>query len=83
MTKTHDDPYTVTIAKAMATAPVPVREIARRAGISHAYLHRMAQGEVRCTERVGAAVAKALAAIAAEAATAARMAKRAHKGRAH
>lgn len=81
MTKLHDDPYTVAVAKAMAAAPVPVREIARRAGVSNAYLARMALGERRCTARVGAGVAKALESIAAEAATAVRILARASKPR--
>ena len=79
MTKTPAELLTLAVAKAMAAAPVPVRDIARRAGVSHAFLHRIAQGQVRCSERVGARVAKALEAIAAEAEAAARILRRSHE----
>ncbi len=77
---TKDDRVTAAVARAVVAAPVTLRELARRAGISHALLHRIAHRRVRATERVAAAVVKALEAIAAEASAAARDVSRSTRG---
>jgi predicted transcriptional regulator len=75
MTKTHADALTVAVGKTIAAAPVTLRELARRAGVSHALLHRIVHGMVRCTPRVADAVVKALEGIAAVAQSGARTVK--------
>lgn len=78
MTTTRTDALTLAVAKAIAGAPVTLRALARRAGVSSAFLHRLAHRTARCTPRVAAAVAKALEGIAEEAGTEARRVRRAH-----
>jgi len=77
MTTTHSDPLTLAVAKAIAGAPVTLRELARRAGISAAFLHRIAHRTAGCTPRVADAVAKALEGIAQDADAEARRVRRA------
>lgn len=78
MTTTHTDPLTLAVAKAIAGAPVTLRALARRAGISSTFLHRIAHRTAPCTPRVAAAVAKALEGIAEDAGTEARRVRKAH-----
>lgn len=59
---------TRTVQQALANAPVSLRELARRTGISHVQLARVVSGERNATESVAKAVADALDAIATEAA---------------
>jgi transcriptional regulator with XRE-family HTH domain len=56
------------VQQALANAPVSLRELARRTGISHVQLARVVAGERNATEAVATAVAGALDAIATEAA---------------
>jgi len=62
-----DERYVTALRRALEEAPVSRRELARRAGLSHATLNRIASGETETT-RGGAPldVAKALDAIARE-----------------
>ncbi len=59
---------TRTVQQALASAPVSLRELARRTGISHVQLARIVSGERNATEAVAEAVADALDAIATAAA---------------
>lgn len=58
---------TRTVQQALANAPVSLRELARRTGISHVQLARVVSGERNATAAVAEAVADALEAIAGEA----------------
>jgi transcriptional regulator with XRE-family HTH domain len=60
---------TRTVQQALANAPVSLRELARRTGISHVQLARVVSGERNATQAVAAAIAEALEGIATEAAT--------------
>lgn len=60
------DSVTNAVRLALAAAPVSLREIARRAGISHAQLARIVAGERRATRGVAQATADALDAIGLE-----------------
>lgn len=51
---------------ALADAPVSLRELGRRAGVSHAQLARIVAGQRNATPAVARAVADALDAIGAE-----------------
>lgn len=65
------------VAEAIRAAPVTVRELARRAGISHAQLARIVLGERNATPTVAEAVARALDGIGQAAARAAARVRRA------
>jgi transcriptional regulator with XRE-family HTH domain len=54
------------VCVALTGAPVSLREVGRRAGISHAQLARIVAGERNATRRVARAVTDALDAIGAE-----------------
>jgi transcriptional regulator with XRE-family HTH domain len=58
---------TRSVQQALANAPVSLRELARRTGISHVQLARVASGERTATKPVALAVVEALEAIAAQA----------------
>lgn len=60
----------------LANAPVSLRELGRRTGISHVQLARIVAGERNATEGVAIAVVDALNAIADEAAAAAQRVRR-------
>lgn len=60
----------------LANAPVSLREIARRSGISHVQLARIVSGERNATQAVGRAIANALETIAAESAKEAKRVRR-------
>ena len=64
------------VRQSLAQAPVSLREVARRAGISHVHLARIVSGERNATPAVARAVVKALDAIAAESAKAAARVRR-------
>ena len=64
------------VRESLAQAPVSLREIARRAGISHVLLARIVAGERNATAVVADAVTTALEAIAAESAKAAARVRR-------
>ena len=55
------------VQHALVNAPVSLRELARRTGVSHVQLARIVSGERNATESVAATVADALDAIADEA----------------
>jgi predicted transcriptional regulator len=72
------------VRHALAGAPVSLREIGRRAGVSHAQLARIVAGERNATPAVARAVADALDAIGAECVTGAAQVRRSltsHRGR--
>lgn len=54
------------VCHALTDAPVSLREIGRRAGVSHAQLARIVAGQRNATPAVARAVADALDAIGAE-----------------
>jgi len=60
------------VRDAIAAAPVTMRELSRRCGVSHAQLARIVAGERNATTAVAKAVEDALDAIGADAASAAR-----------
>ena len=62
---------TRTVRRVLSGAPVSLRELGRRAQISHAQLARIVVGQRNATLAVAHAVADALDAISAESATAA------------
>lgn len=64
------------VQHSLANAPVSLRELARRTGVSHVQLARIVAGERNATETVAVAVADALNAIAAEAVTEAKHVRR-------
>lgn len=55
------DPRTDAVRQAMEAVPVSRRELARRAGLAHTTLNRIAQREGRASREVAKAVAAALA----------------------
>jgi transcriptional regulator with XRE-family HTH domain len=57
---------TQAVRHALANAPVSLREVGRRAGVSHAQLARIVGGERNATPAVARAVADALDEIGAE-----------------
>jgi transcriptional regulator with XRE-family HTH domain len=57
---------TRTVRDALAAAPVSLREIGRRAGVSHAQLARIVAGQRPATAAVAQAVAATLATVGAE-----------------
>lgn len=72
------------VRDALAGAPVSLREIGRRAGVSHAQLARIVAGERNATPAVARAVADALDEIGVECVTGAAQVRRSltiHKGR--
>ena len=72
------------VRRGLVEAPVSLREIGRRAGVSHAQLARIVAGERNATHAVAGAVAKALNEIEAECASGAARVRRSltiHKGR--
>jgi transcriptional regulator with XRE-family HTH domain len=60
------DAVTRAVCLALNAAPVSLREVGRRAGISHAQLARIVAAERKATLRVARAVADALDAIGTE-----------------
>jgi hypothetical protein len=54
------------VRRALSDAPVSLREIARRAGVSHVQLARIVTGARPATPTVAAAVARALEGIGAD-----------------
>ena len=54
---------TRTVARVLTQAPVPLRELSRRAGVSQAQLSRIIAGQRNATPDVARAVADALAAV--------------------
>ena len=54
------DRLTATVARVLKTAPVSVRAIAKRAGVSHVLLSLIVSGARRATVSVALAVAAAL-----------------------
>jgi transcriptional regulator with XRE-family HTH domain len=64
------------VRDAITSAPVTIRELSRRCGVSHAQLARIVAGERSATPFVALAVARGLEAIASEAASGARRIQR-------
>lgn len=64
------------VRQSLAQAPVSLREVARRAGISHVQLSRIVSGERNATPAVARAVVKAFDAIATESSNAAARVRR-------
>ena len=67
---------TAAVRRTLANAPVSLRELGRRSGISHAQLARIVAGQRNATPVVARAVADALDTIAAEALKAAALVRR-------
>ena len=64
------------VQRSLSRAPVSLREIARRTGISHVQLARLVSGERNATDAAARAVADALDAIASESAEEAKRVRR-------
>lgn len=64
------------VSRSLVDAPVSLREIARRANISHVHLARIVAGERNATAAVALAVAEALDAIGAQCETGAARVRR-------
>lgn len=64
------------VQQSLTGAPVSLRELARRTGISHVHLARLVSGERNATEAVARALADALDTIAIEAAKEAKRVRR-------
>ena len=64
------------VQQSLTNAPVSLRELARRTGISHVQLARIVSGERNATEAVARAVATALDLIAVESAKQAKRVRR-------
>lgn len=72
----HMNALTRAVRNALANAPVSLREVGRRAGVSHAQLARIVGSERNATPAVARAVANALDEIGAECVTGAARVRR-------